>query len=595
MNRVFQGVFAIVLGLSLFACGGGGGGGSLPAVSLSGSVTDSQPGTIKAVIGATVQVVQADTGKTVATVKTDAAGRYEVRGLAAGVPYQVLVNGPTEQYFPASGEVTIVKGAIIRRDFSLPRTGLAQAVSGGYESLTTMDGGLTAGVTTPTSLLTATGAAYTGSPQVYLAPIDVSRIGNGFAQFQDGFVVVAAVAPASIRLAYASAALDVRSSTGAALTIDPAAPVTLTLPVPVPLQGSAPAASSLTLYHFNESTLVWEAVPTAALTEVAPIADIEAYSAQVAGTGLYQVVEEVASYVSVGGRLVYDDYAAAIPDNPATTTINEAVPEHPATPAAGATVYVNAIGAGYQQVVTTDADGYFVAYVEDPDLVASHDLRFESVAWGNGIELSTFQDLTRVAMQGLSPAVSPLAVDYFIPGDTTAGGIVIGVSGALPYQLDSLPVWALNPVFQPAAKKEAVPVTVLLDAGENIAPSQLGLMGAYGRSFNHPDPTIVELLSDLAINANSLVLNGEVTVDPTSGSLGLQQVAGTFESVHSAPADGYSTTTGIDITPGTTFPVVVMAKSGAGHYVKVSIDNVTGVAGQYDVTLRMAFSLTGRF
>jgi len=594
MNRLFQAVCGIVLGLSLFACGGGG-GGSLPAISLSGSVTDSQPGTIKPVIGATVQVVQADTGKTVATVKTDAAGRYEVRGLAAGVPYQVLVNGPTEQYFPASGEVTPVTGSIVRRDFSLPRTGLAQAVSGGYESLTTIDGGLTATITTPASLLTSAGAAYTGSTQVYLAPIDVSRIGNGFAQFQDGFVVVAASAPAAIHVAYASAALDVRSSTGAALTIDPAAPVTLTLPVPVPLQASAPAAAGLTLYHFNEATLIWEAVPGAALAEVAPVADIEAYTAEVSATGLYQVVDAIASYVSVGGRLVYDDYAPAIPDNPATPTINEAVPEHPATPAAGATVYVNALGAGYQQVVTTDADGYFVAYVEDPDLVASHDLRFEFVTWGNGIELSTFQDLSRVEMQGLSSAVAPVAVDYFIPGDSPSGGIIFGAAGALPYQLDASPVWAVNPVFQPAAGSGAVPVTVLLDANENIAPSQLGLMGAYGRTFNHPDPTVVETLSDLAVNANSFVLNGEVTIDPTSGSLGLQQVAGTFESVRSAPAAGYSTTTGIDITPGTVFPVVVVAKSGSGHYVKVSIDNVTGVAGQYDVTLRMAFSLTGRF
>lgn len=597
MNRLFQGVCSLVLVLFLAACGGGGGGGAPAPVSVSGSVTDTQPGTIQPVAGASVTTVDAATGVSLGAVRTDAAGRYEIRGLPAGATYRLLVEGPGPQYFPASGEVTIVAGAQIRRDFSLAHTGPAQTTASGYESLTTIDGGLTASISTPTALLTGAGTAYGGAVQAYLAPIDVSRIGNGFAHYQEGFVVTSA-APSSIRLAYASAAFDLRDAAGAELAVDPAAPVTLTLPVPLPLQAAAPAAAGLALYRFNTATLAWEAVPAAGLVAVAPTAAIEAYTAQVAEPGLYQVVAETA-YVTVGGRLVYDDYAPAIPDNPATTTVNEAVPEHPATAAAGATVYVNAVGAGYQQVVTADADGYFTAYVENPNALGAHGLRLEFVAWGNGIELSNYRDLGVIDLQGLSPATTPVAADYFIPGDATANGIVLGQDGVtLPYVLDTLPAgdeWAPNPVFGPPAGSAATPITLVVDANGNIAPNQIGLMGAAGRLFQHPDPTVVAMLSDLAVNANSFTLNGEVTVDPTSGSQGLQQVAGSFESVHSAPAAGYSTATSIDVSPGTSFPVVVVAKTGTGHYVKASIDSVTGVAGQYDVTLRLAFSLTGGF
>jgi len=508
-----------VLTLSLIACGGGGGGGGAPALSLTGTVSDS---TQVPVNGATVTAYN-NTGTAIAMTATNGVGRFNFYGLPVNAALTFKVTGPAGT-FPAQAEkVTLAAGVVTVLDFYLPSSGPATeslALPDNWESQAQIAGPRRTVVDLSASTLSATPTA------IYAAPFDVSQIGDGYP--------VDSVSPLAVGVDeivefYAAAAFSISGA-----TFDQA---DLYLPVPPPLDAAAVAAdlaATTILYRFNETTSAWVAEAITPTLTTDPINGSPAFSATVTQPGYYRVGAEVAA-APVTGTLTYSGGA---------------------TPAAGVTVYATGSDHGYQQVLVTDALGQFTALVKTGGTTA-----YTFTAWGFGVELSQ------------TSATASATLDFAKP--------TYGVPATARLTLD--------------------------DAGipPNDGPDSIGLIVASGRLSS--DPLVIDGTvqtpgrADVSFNVSSF--DGSLSLNATTKGSGIQLGAAgqTFANLAFAPAAGYlDYTTFASIPIPTTIPaggLLILVKTSAG-YAKISIDSVSETppaSGDWVITYRSAFSLTGSF
>lgn len=417
MNRLLHWLVIGMFILPLFACGGGGGGGTTasvpgeeptpppPAVVLSGTITDL---TQDHVGGAMVTVTDFTTGAAVFATTADAAGRYsfDETQLPMGVILNVTAEGPAGStgYFPASAKTLLSTDRASVLDLMLPSTRyrgaleptvsgtIYNSVGGLVESETFIDGPYSAFLNLPADSLLNVPAPDTAD--VYLTPIDISQLGNGFGYYQTVLPLAATIGdiypgddivtnPQVLEL-YAAAAFEILDSTNTPLAIDPAAvdPVVLTLPIPVDLQGTAP--TSALLWLFDRASGKWEAVGDATK-------NVTVYTADVTMPGLYLVADTFDATL-ITGQLLFSDGG----------------------PVAGATVYVNGtVGDTYQQVLSTDATGNFVGLVKNTGTAD-----FQFVILMSGVQVTHTRSVSW-------DDILPLSVDIGFPEATTMGTITL--------------------------------------------------------------------------------------------------------------------------------------------------------------------------
>lgn len=340
--RIFLVMVSVV---SLLACGsgggGGGGGGPIPdpVLSLTGTVSDST----QAPVSGAVVTLYNTAGTPIDQTTTNAVGRYSFQDLGTGAERTIKVTGPSGN-FPAMAEKITLADAATVLDFYLPSSApasVAPAISATtWQSPTQIDG--------PRRAYLELAAAPASTPTVTLAPVDVSKIGDGFPTYSVSPLVLGVD---EILEVYAAAAF---SFSGPALT-----GATLHLPVPPALDTAAAAAVAPVLYRFDETTAAWVAQVAVPVYVVDPTLG-NFFAAAVSQPGYYRVAKPVPAQ-PVTGTLVYSDGT---------------------TPAAGVTVHATGSDYGYQQAVVTNAQGQFTALVKTGGATS-----YTFTAWGFGVEL----------------------------------------------------------------------------------------------------------------------------------------------------------------------------------------------------------------
>lgn len=307
---------------------------------------------------------------------------------------------------------------------------------------------------------------------------------------------------------------------------------TLRLPVPPSFDATAAATVAPVLYRLDETTAVWVA-QTAVPAYVLDPTNGNYFSAAVTQPGYYRVGKAVPAQ-PVTGTLTYSDGT---------------------TPAAGVTVHATGGDYGYQQVLVTNAQGQFTALVKTGGITG-----YTFTAWGFGVELN-------------QSSATPSATLGFA---------------------------------KPAATVPATARLTLDDPGilPNAGVDSIGLIAASGRLSS--DVKVIDgspltpARADVSFNVSSF--DGSLSLNATTKGSGIQAIPGTtFETLTAAPANGYADqTTFASIPIPTTIPaggLLVAVKTSAG-FAKISIDSVTetpAASGNWTITFRSTFSLTGTF
>lgn len=373
MNILRRVGYLLVVGIALLgmtACGGGGGGGSAPAptATVTGTVTGNQQQTPTQV---TVSALDAQ-GQTVKSTTTDAAGRYTLAGLPAGQTLTLQATGGSES-FAASAAVNLPADVTSVVDLYLPNdiatspatVDLAtQSTDQTISSSDSVDNATTVRVTIQVADdFTSGGSAFTGTLEVAVTPIDVSRLENGLAPPP---IAPLAVGANQVLELFAAGGLGLHDTAGNAVGIASNSTLTLELPVPSAYTTAAvdaDTAGTLQVQHFDTATGSWVDVDTVSASLNGAQTHIVL---EVDEPGLWRVGQAVTA-ADISGTLQFSD----------------------GSPAAGVTVYANGGDYGYLQVTVTDASGNFSLQAKDN---APVDLEF--VAWGNGLQLSDTQSIT---------------------------------------------------------------------------------------------------------------------------------------------------------------------------------------------------------
>jgi hypothetical protein len=251
--------FASVLMCFLTACGGGSGSGGpdpappVPMVelgSLTGRVADSQTG--EALDGVTVKV-----GSLKAT--SDSSGKYTLVGVPASA--NVVVQFSKAEYAVNYATVDVVKDQASVADRRLARIGIKKPLSVEAGGTVGMDNSPAQVQLPPSGLVTASGAAATGTVSVEMTPIDpginpLNMPGNFRAQGE--------AAPIE---SMGALQVEIRDAAGALLNLAPGKFATIRIPVPVGAKSPPP---TMPLYYFKESTGLWVREGSAALAGTAP-------------------------------------------------------------------------------------------------------------------------------------------------------------------------------------------------------------------------------------------------------------------------------------------------------------------------------------
>jgi|GEM_PF-2083310 len=538
-------VMLFVAGLS--ACGGGGGGSYVPppATKVGGTVTDT---TLAPVAGATVEVIGTTRSKT-----TDSAGRYSFAGMMPGKEYTLKITGPDASCFPTFARATLTAYHPTMLDVYLTRAGdnpvpTVDAAAGGSVTSTAFIGGAqTATINLAANeLANGDGTPYAGNAGVYIAPVDVGKLGYGLATYQVNLdnVFAAITASSTIYELYGSAAFRVVD--GASNDLGLVSPSTSTLEIPIPASPAdlrANAPSTATMIYLDETTGSWVEDGNATLD-----ASLTSYTGIVSRPGIWRAVltHDFTTLTEITGQATFNDGSAA----------------------SGVTVYVNGVDYAYQNQTTTDANGNFASLVKNTGTV---NVRFVVAAngaqWTHDVEL-----------------VDPTAADV----------------GAL--QLPFAP-----PVRGGVATQTVLVDNRDTAVSPSNAPDVMGYILGSGRTVYDPaeltDVTAVNV-ADFSFVANQFDIgSGLISLTPTESGSGIQVVAGqTFETLTTAPASGYilpPTPFAVNLEPGTaTFPILIAVQTAQGNFAKVSIDSVTSMNAQnnlWQITFRHAFSLTAKF
>lgn len=307
---------------------------------------------------------------------------------------------------------------------------------------------------------------------------------------------------------------------------------TLHLPVPPAFDATAAVAVNPVLYRFSETAVAWVAEAAVPVYVLDP-PNGNFFSVAVAQPGYYRVGKPVPAQ-SVTGTLNFSNGT---------------------TPAAGVAVHVTGSDYGYQQLLVTNAQGQFSALVK-----TGGSTRYTFTAWGFGTELSQDSATATATLGFAKPTAS-------VPA---AASLTLDDAGILP----------------------------------NVGPDSIGLIAASGRLSSEVkviDGTpLTPARADVSFNVNSF--DGSLSLNATTKGSGIQAVTGTsFEALTTAPASGYADQTTFAAIPiPTTLPaggLLVAVRTSAG-FAKISIDSVTetpAASGNWTITFRSTFSLTGTF
>ncbi len=550
MTNLVKIAIPLLVLFSLVACGGGGGGGDgdstpVAAVSLTGTVTDT---TQAVVAGAQLTVTNAATGASVASTTSDAAGRYSLRGLPASTALRVLVAG-AQGYFPISAVVTLSGTGASVVDVWLPSTRdkvskviqfatIASGATGGtVVSSTTIGSGETASLVVPGgSLEDSAAAVYSGAATIYLAPLEVGKLGTGFAPYQVALPAAAgdsypADFPSNILELYASAALEMFAADGSDLGSDGTTVLSMPVPsAPAYLRTSAAAAVTPILWRYDSAVTAW--------VEMAEVPTFNGgtntFSANVNQSGFY-AVGVTSPATSISGRLLYSDGT---------------------TPAAGVTVYVTGLDAAYQQIVISDSTGNFSALVKD-----ASQARLDFVGWGYGLQLGG-SDNPSIDLATDPAAIGDVMLNYAQP--------VVDVSSPAVIQLDESDVSA--------------PVTtgIILSSGRVLVIANSG-----GVTDTQANTEIADLV--LVAEASDIGAGGIRTLKFAVGHSGTAsdsqiRLAGDVTYVTEIRLDNLDLTTPVGIE-------VLTADGHAGVLTVSVVDDGGFGPGFWEVTLSSSFSL----
>ena len=248
----------LVIALTLGACGGGEDGTPVPPPATTGTVSGT--------------VVASSNGASLAGVAVTAAGRSA--STAADGTYtltEVPAGDGTVISFELAGHVkgvltvSVAAGATARAIARLTPVGATQSFDAATAA-TVMVAGTPAQVSLPAAgLVTASGAAATGTVTVEVTPINPA---NDPSNMPGNYTAMAAGsnAPQPIE---SFGALNVTLKDGAGNALNLAAGKTATIRIPLATR-SASAPATIPLFYFNETTALWVQEGTATLAGTAP-------------------------------------------------------------------------------------------------------------------------------------------------------------------------------------------------------------------------------------------------------------------------------------------------------------------------------------
>jgi hypothetical protein len=195
-------------------------------------------------------------GISVGATTTDADGYFKVTGLAES-NHNVLT-------FSKTGYVTVYRVTRTQADqnsfLSVTMPVVDTTVTFASSAAKTVtDSGSTLTIPANAFITTSSGAAYSGNVTVNFTSIDPTTAA-GLGSFPGEFIGVASDGTASPLMSYGFAAITATGASGEALNLASGKTVTLTIPIPASMLAAAP--STMPLWHFNETTGVWEAAGT---------------------------------------------------------------------------------------------------------------------------------------------------------------------------------------------------------------------------------------------------------------------------------------------------------------------------------------------
>lgn len=545
-NRFAVALLATLLALVLGGCGGGG-GTAAPAAALSGFVTDAAgSGGSLAVADATVRAIRIDTGATVASTTTDAAGRYRLRRLPLDAGLRIAVIPPAPQtdnfgnvyrYFGTTRQLTFTVAAENRIDFGL---GSARGYAFNPSAAVTLGTAGTsvspaaAQVDLPAGALVRSGGttAPAGNVTALVQPIDVSTTtGSATAAGLDAFpgdmlAVRADDSPTSIA-SFGAMTVEFFDTDGTALQLAAGQTATIRIPVPAALQATAPA--TIPLWWFNTATGLWEEEGTATLA-----ADSSYYEGNVSHFTTWNADIPI-TVAQVSGEVHYAD----------------------GSPAAGAVVRLTGVDYGYQRVAVLDANGRF-------SLPARR---------GYSINVNvTYGDATETFLRGPVPDAAT-----FDTGTLT-------LAGGAPDPTDTI----VERTFTVGATDR---IGLYLAPGTVVNAWEL-LMGAD-----------LEFYVDAGALKMGVPFEHGPGTGTADGTYGLQYITGTsFTAMTTAPATGYNRCLPwdsgcplpYDISTATLATDVFVGRTSSGFYGKLVVASASvDVGGTWTVTVRYRMNLAG--
>jgi hypothetical protein len=262
-NALFRAAAASLVLLALVSCGGGdagpsgappsGGGGGGPPPAITGNAVNSSTGAA----GSNVAVTAAAQSTT-----TDAQGGFTLATVPAG---NVLLLFTSNSYALQAREVTVVSGVTTSVSVQLVPVAAAPVFDPTMVQVLTVPGSVAQVSLAAGSLRTAGAALPTGQVTGRLTPINVSQE----SELLPGDYTVSLV-PSGTAQFESFGAFDITftDAAGNALTLDPAQPATIRIPVGTRSAGPLPATTPL--IFFDVTTGLWVQEGTATLQGAAP-------------------------------------------------------------------------------------------------------------------------------------------------------------------------------------------------------------------------------------------------------------------------------------------------------------------------------------
>jgi len=271
MKRLTWFLLILVLFAGLYGCakvvdtssGGGGGGGSTTLGALTGTVTEIDGTT--ALGGAVVTI----TGVT-STAATNAGGWFAIGNISAGGK---TINISKAGFVTVQTTAEVVGGQTRHHNYTMAPanaavTGLAATSTATVSATTTGASALGAVLTVaPNSLVTSTGAPYTGTYSASVTPGDASSSGEIEALFPGQFIAQDSSGASAYIFSYGFSNFNVTDGSGGSLNLGSvsdnhklslAAGATATWKQEIPASMVAGAPATIAMWYYDETASIWK-------------------------------------------------------------------------------------------------------------------------------------------------------------------------------------------------------------------------------------------------------------------------------------------------------------------------------------------------